>query len=111
MKENDLKAGMKSSNIYPTSWPRDSKVVREEGTINLEALGEGVALGKAGFSHSKGVKKTFREEAEEKEISVMTDCGFQKAEGKVSAGRGGRRVGKDNVQSCMGLRVQRSRMA
>lgn len=35
-KENDLEAGVRS-NMYPTSWPSDSKVVREEATINLEA--------------------------------------------------------------------------
>lgn len=34
-KENDLDAGVKSNNIYSTCWPRDSKVVREEATINL----------------------------------------------------------------------------
>lgn len=41
-KENDLEAGVRS-NMYPTSWPSDSKVVREEATINLEALGEVVS--------------------------------------------------------------------
>lgn len=33
-KQNDLEAGFRS-NMYPTSWPSDSKVVREEAAIAL----------------------------------------------------------------------------
>lgn len=53
-KENDLEAGVKSSNICSTSWPRDSNVVREEATVSLEALGEAVSSGKARFWSQQG---------------------------------------------------------
>lgn len=43
-KENDLEAGVKSNNIYSTCWPRDSKVVREEATINLGDFRGGCVL-------------------------------------------------------------------
>lgn len=68
-KENDLEAGVRRTcNTYPTSWPSDSKVVREEATINLEALGEAMSSGGARFHLSKEVKKTSRREAEEKDF-------------------------------------------
>ena len=61
-KENDLEAGVKSSNIYSTSWPKDSKVVREEVAIRLEALGEAVSSGKARFWSQQGGEENVREE-------------------------------------------------
>lgn len=45
-KENDLEAGARSS-LYPTFWPSDSKVVRDEAAINLEALEEAMSSGRA----------------------------------------------------------------
>lgn len=105
-KENDMQAGVKSNNMYPTFWPRDSKVVREEQPSTWRLWEKPCPRGEPGFDHSREVKKTPRPEAEENEIFLMTDYGFQKAQGKVSVGRGEDRIRKDDVQSCMGIRVQ-----
>lgn len=64
-KENDLEEGVRS-NMYPTSWPSDSKVVREEAIISLEALGEAMSSGGARSHLSEEMKNTSRREAEEK---------------------------------------------
>lgn len=49
-----LEAGVRSNNMYPTSWPRDSNLVREEVAINLEALGEAASSGGARFQLQQG---------------------------------------------------------
>ena len=96
-KENDLQAGVESNNMCPTFWPRDSEVVREEKPC---------PQGESAFNHSRMVRKTSRPEVEENEIFLMTSCGFQKAQGEPSRGRGENRVREDNVHSCMGIKAQ-----
>lgn len=40
----------------------------------------------------------------------MTNCEFQEAQGKLSVGRGGREVRRNDVESCVGIRAQGSQM-
>lgn len=70
-KQNDLEARLRS-HMYPTSWPSDSKVVREEAAIALGLSGMLCPQGELGFTHSREGKKTSRREAEEKAIFLTT---------------------------------------
>ena len=102
-KENDLQAGVESNNMCPTFWPRDSEVVREEQPSIWE---KPCPQGESALNHSRKVRKTSRPEVEENAIFLMTNCGFQKAQGKPSRGRGENRVRKDDIHSCMGIKAQ-----
>ena len=102
-KENDLQAGVESNNMCPTFWPRDSEVVREEQPSIWE---KPCPQGESALNHSRKVRKTSRPEVEENEIFLMTNWGFQKAQGKPSRGRGENRVRKDDIHSCMGIKAQ-----
>lgn len=91
-KENALQARVESNNMCPTFWPRDSEVVREEQPSIWE---KPCPQGESAFNHSRKVRKISRPEVEENEISLMTNCGFQKAQGKPS--RGEEKIGLEKM--------------